>query len=230
MLKVSLPPLMLVIPPFPEGCRVVLSPVQNDVDDRPLMLARMAFAVVSICAMSTTAGGVAGILTFTEVAFGVGATAVVWFTLVGSTFMCTTGRVAGILTFTEVAFVVGATAVVCFTLVGSTFMCSTSRVAGILTFTQVAFVVGRTAVVGCTLKAVGSTLMCTAGRVAGILALIEMAFWVRTSWRATMFSSVGSALATTSGVAGLLSGDQGTRFTLEDGLRKREGDGRHQGE
>lgn len=44
-----------------------------------------------------------------------------------------------------------------------------------------------------------------------------------------MFSFVVAAPTTTSGVARLLSGDQGTGVTLRDGLRKRKGEGRHQG-
>ncbi len=88
----------------------------------------------------TFAGRVAGVLTFDEVPFLVGRTAVmllaleiVWFTFAG--------RVAGVLTFDEVPFLVGRTAVMLLALevVWSTFAGTAGRVAGLSTFGKVAF-------------------------------------------------------------------------------------------
>ena len=42
--------------------------------------------------------------------------------------------------------------------------------------------------------------------------------------------SVPSTVTSTSGIAGLLSGDQDIRLAPGDRLRKGEGEGRHQGE
>lgn len=162
MSKVSLfgPMLAFTLTFSAGGCRIVLSPVQNRIDDRPLMLVRpLGTAMVSIrlellpasfaasgaialfdplidlrakvvfvvgsavTVVFAAAGGVAGFLTFAEVALWVGRTAVVLLAriTVWSTFSCTAGRVTRVLTFDKVAFRVVACrpAVICFFVVSA---------------------------------------------------------------------------------------------------------------
>lgn len=106
--------------------------------------------------------------------------------------------------------------------VWSSFACPTSRVTGLLTFAEVALFVGWTVVVLV-------SAMASLGRVASTFSLDKSTFGVVTSWRAAVFS-VPSSATPTSGIAGLLSGDQDIRLAPGDRLRKREGERRHQGE
>lgn len=76
---------------------------------------------------------------------------------------------------------------------------------------------------------VASAMACL-GPVAGAFSLFQGTLRVVSSWRVgPQLCAVVSMVTLTSRVAGLLPGDQGTRFGLVDGLREGKGERRHQG-
>ena len=154
-LPVSVPLLVLVLPLFPRGCSVVPSPVQNRIDDRPLLRAGSSGAAAVSVQLELLLPHVAarGAIDLFDPLIDLG-------TVMPSVVVSAgAGDVAGFVTVAEVALGVGRTAVVLCPLevVWSTFTCTSGRVAGLLTFAEVALGVGRAAAVLCPLEVVWST-------------------------------------------------------------------------
>lgn len=229
MSKVSLfGPMLAFTLTFSAGrCRIVLSPVQNRIDDRPLMLVRpLGTAMISIrLELLPASFAASGAIALFDPLIDLRAKVVFVVVISGAMVFAAAGGVAGFLTFAEVALWVGRTAVV-----GSAVavvFAAAGGVTGFLTFAEIALWVRRTAVVLLARITVWSTFSCTAGRITRVLTFDKVAFRVVACRPAVICFFVVSALITSSGVARLLPGDQSTGSALVDRLRKGEGERRH---